>query len=193
MGKGNKVVAFFESLSDTLSSHSGAIKGILSAGVVTGINQLIEFAAFDCPCAEDKNLNLTNCSTQAKFCTPQNLNDVYLYGLIYIFAPATLLFLYAFIANKTFFENNTGSCNEEAGVKCNTENSCNALGSSTVAFVTWIVLSLIDGDYLVCSLTPFPYKFATGQTCKTPKVKLIVIIFYPISNTFLSSGESPGG
>ena len=181
----------FQGLSKTISSHSGAIQGILSAGIVAGINQLVEFAAFecpcvmekaqnatalDCPCAVDGNRNTTNCSIQNAACSTQDRSGIYSYGLLYIFVPAAMLFLFGFVANEKFCRRSTGCFRtKKSGVKRNIKGFGNAFGSSTVPFVTWVVLSLIDGDYLACSLTTFPYEFSEGQTCKTPTVRLFEI------------------
>ena len=178
----------FQTLGGTLSPYSCAIQGILSTGILAGIIQLVEFASFKCKCIEDKSLNQTNCSTQTQVCASQNHNSTN--GYLFIFAPAAFLFIFGFIANKEFYRKITGCRNRNSGVEFKWKNILNPLGSSTVVFVAWIVLSLIDGDYLASSVTPFPYKFATGQTCKTPMVRLIKK-FHLFSNTFLISGELP--
>ena len=171
-----ELIEVFQSLSTTFSSHTGAIKGILLAGIIAGINQLVEFAAFECPCKIEETQSVTNCSTQARDSTPQDLSGVYSSGLLFIFTPAAILFSFGFVVNETFYKNVTGCCNSEtSGVQCKAEDFFNAFSGSIVLFVTWIALSLIDGDYLACSLTRFSYEFSEGQTCKTPTVRLFAI------------------
>ena len=170
-----ELIEVFQSLSKTFS-HSGAIKGILSAGIVVGINQLVEFAAFECPCKMEETPNMTNRLTQARDYSLQHLKRVYSSGLLFILAPAAILFSFGFVVNETFCRNVTGCCKSEtSGVQYKTKDFIKAFCGPIVLSVTWIALSLIDGDYLACSLTRFPYEFSKGQTCKTPTVRLFAI------------------
>ena len=173
------MTALFQSLIKTFSSHSGTIKGILSTGIIAGINQLVEFAAFKCPCKMEETPSVTNRLTQARNYSPHDLSGVYSNGMVFIFAPAAVFFSFGFVVNETFYRNVTGCCNNGMSeVKQKAEEFLKAFCGSLILFVTWVALSLIDGDYLACSLTPFPYEFSEGQTCETPTVWLFAIIHF---------------
>ena len=196
LGEGFKHAATF------LSSNSTAVQSVLTVGAVAGINQLIEVAAFECPCIMEADLNLTCESYLSSFCP---LRDKALYSYLFVFGPASILFLLGFMVNKKFWKKITGcrcssakkicccikkkrryasregesnpgtsnaaSPNEEKSTIWKKLKNCDCsifstLGYALIAPMSWILLSLIDGEYLACGLTSLPYSFGPEEACQ---------------------------
>ena len=192
----------FKHAANFLSSHSTAVQSVLTVAAVAGINQLIEVAAFECPCIMEADLNLTCESYLSSFCP---LRDKATYSYLFVFGPASILLFLGFMLNKKFWRTITGCCCSSANNICccikkkkryapradqgNPETSNAAspnekktaiwkklkvcvysvfstLGFASIAPLSWILLSLIDGEYLACGLTSLPYSFGPEQTCQ---------------------------
>ena len=191
LGEGFKLAATF------LSSHLTTVQKVLTVAAVAGINQLIQAAAFECPCIMEADLKLTcksnlNCPVREKT----------IYCCLLAFGPATILLLLGFMVNEKFRRYITGCCcSSEKNICCciekerrdppradqgNPETS-NAESPSEennivrkrlkicvlsipcfaiIGPLSWIILSLIDGEYLACGLTSLPYSFGHEQTCQ---------------------------
>ena len=178
----------FKGIHGKISSHTTAITGIVSTGIVTGINQLVEFAAFKCPCVKDKSYG-PNKSLLASFRIITLSNQEY--GYLFIFAPAVLLLFLGFAVNSDFWNKVTACCRKVKKdelaywqqstccirIKLRLRNRyrfvglfLNALGIASIVPMTWVLLSFIDGDFYACAATSLPYDFSPGQTCETPTV-----------------------
>ena len=54
---------------------------------------------------------------------------------------------------------------------------CSTMGFALVAPLSWIVLSLLDGEYLACALIILPYSFGPNQSCQnTANVSTSVLL-----------------
>ena len=167
----------FQSFSSSLAFRSGTVQSVIAAGIVAGVNQLLERVSFECPCAMEGNLN---CSSATFFCPTR---DRYLYGSMFLFGPAVLLLFLGFSVNWRFWKEITGcfrsqksSSEKETNRKRLFFKFCKAFGFVMITPLTWIILSLLDGDYLACALTALPYSFSEGQNCETPLVSCPLLI-----------------
>ena len=156
----------FKEASTFLSSHSTAIQSVVTVGAVAGINQIIEVAAFKCPCIMEAELNLTCESYQSSFCPTR---DKAMYSYLFAFGPAVILLLIGFMVNVKFWKKITGLYHSTASENKLQVFVCSFLSSfgfALIAPLSWIVFSLIDGEFFACAVTTLPYYFGPGQECQ---------------------------
>ena len=175
-----------ENIKETLSQHKAAFEGILVTAIVIGINQIVDAESFECPCLEEEDLNVA-CKSSFSNCP---VRDRAAYGWLFIFAPAAILLCLGFAVNLSIWKQITGCCsnterkknwkriygNRFGGLRIRCRSICSSLGIALIGPLTWIVLSLIDGDFLACALTVLPYTFKNDtnppQSCATTTVSL---------------------
>ena len=87
----NKAKGAIKNAFSFLSSRKGAVQGVSTVAVVPGINQLIEFSAFKCPCVMETDLNLTCALYWSSFC-PTKDKAKYNYGTCFFFVLLLLCF-----------------------------------------------------------------------------------------------------
>ena len=143
-----------------VSDHTTLIFGITGTTLVTIANRLVEFSSFKCPCLSDKQSDVVDASGRDQ------------YGYAFIFGPAAVFLCIGTLLNKCFWENFFWCCYcyKECSVKegdtcpsaepCNRQCSCGkfrsgitSTGYGVLGFVVWILISLVDGDFLACART----------------------------------------
>ena len=169
----------FSTVSKLVTNHANVLQGVLTTGVITGINQLVENVSFKCPCLGKNDTNVNDTRRRAT------------YGFLFMFGPAALLLVVGIFSNQLFWKNLTGCCQCEcccnseacpgASVEgsasecccCSTKcDSCSfscffqAVGYGFLAFFIWCIISLIDGEFLACALTDCVSKNFTDGACK---------------------------
>lgn len=151
-------MANFGAIVKTLKEYQGAAVNTAIVGATAAIEAIIKATVYSCPCVEASKV--TNCGVgfQKNSCAPTLLN--YTHGLSYIVAPAVVLFFVGVAATPKIWKLWTGCCAEKdvphrlhLHIRVVMEVSARGL----VSPLSWICFAFLDGNYLACAITPFPY------------------------------------
>ena len=169
----------FSKVSELVTNHANVLQGVLTTGVIAGINQLVDNVSFKCPCLENNDTNTNDTRGRVT------------YGFLFMFGPAALLLVVGIFLNQLFWKNLTGCCQckccciSEACPGANVEGSASeccccsgkcdscsvlcffqAVGYGFLAFFIWCIISLADGDFLACALTDCVSKNFIDDACQ---------------------------
>lgn len=120
---------FFKKIHSFLKRFSFLIIFLLSL-LLIGVEEFMEIQVFVCPCRPDLNVQLTAC--------------------VFI-GPALFIFELLFLFLRPFKERCSRCC---GGANDDTQQSCpKAFASCLIPPVMWVIILLLDGDYVACAMT----------------------------------------
>ncbi|CAK8695824.1 unnamed protein product [Clavelina lepadiformis] len=152
IGTGIRAIAF--------KNINEVARNVLVLASTIGVNQVIKLIAFKCPCISKSELDAGHTN--------------YWYGMAYFFAPAVVLFLIGIILHLDTWKWLTGCCRRlhhsvNFSRKDHSIAAClsmsKVMGVALLLSSAWVSVSLLDGDFMACALTPLPYNFSTLQSC----------------------------
>ena len=153
------ILDHFSKLLKTIREHTGTFSKLFIVLLTTGIEQLISVAVYKCPCEDSTSIDPSCPTTTYSFACTKELNRWY--GLVFIFIPALVLFIFSISASPKFWKIITGRCYKlEAFKKSELETAWTLLKICCKALIapsTWVCIALLDGRYLACAITPLPY------------------------------------
>jgi len=151
----------------------GTVIRVLIALVTVALQAIIAVTAYKCPCVSPDEVKNCTSSIGSGECS-KSLN--FYYGLSFIVAPAVALLVFGIASNPKLWKAVTGSLNpksskfDQPGLNV-TRAIGQTVGLATIAPLTWVVVTLLDGRFFACAVTALPYdtdpalpNFATCQT-----------------------------
>ena len=157
------LVKILKVLKEKLEDYENLIQGTLIALVTIGIDEIIEYAAFNCPCVAESDLAIP-CTGALDSCPRR---DKELYAYLFIFIPSFILLMAGLSFNQFVWKEITSCCRNykpECKVKCT--GFIKIFVFALIAPSVWLVASFLDGDYFACAQTNLPYKMEVNETCQ---------------------------
>ncbi|XP_054992706.1 calcium homeostasis modulator protein 6 [Sorex araneus] len=122
----------FQTVLDLLLKHRNALGYGLMSLLTAGGERIFSAVVFQCPCSASWNLP---------------------YGLVFLFVPALLLFILAFVLRTHTWLWLTGCCMPDA-TTCTGKQSCKVCleitATALVAPLTWVAVALLGGTFYQC-------------------------------------------
>ena len=152
-------------LQKRIQDHTGTLAKLCIVIATSGIEQLINLAIYKCPCVITTFLskNCQNVSTYSFACT-KDVNRIY--GLAFIVIPALVLFVFSISVSPKFWKIITGRRHKLEAFKNSeletTKRLLKIFSQALIAPSTWVCITLLDGRYLACTITPLPYADLSG-------------------------------
>ena len=163
-------------LAQKLGEYENTIQGIIVALVTVGIDEIIEIAAFKCPCVAESDLAIP-CTAALNSCPRR---DKELYAYLFILVPSFILLMAGLSFNQIVWKETTSCCrNYNPGCKAKCTSFSKIFGFALISPSVWLVVSFLDGDYFACAQTDLPYKMKVNETCQN------VSNFYFLANNIV--------
>ena len=170
-------------ITELLVNNSSAVAGFASTALIAGMNQLVEHVSFKCPCLSEGETNTADTNRREE------------YGYLFIFGPALFLLFIVIIVNINFWKQITDTClcrcescsdccKKIKFCKCTRLFSCQtsftlAFFYGFGAFLVWILISLVDGDFIACAHSKCVGRNFTVDECQcVSSVFSKIFIFY---------------
>lgn len=156
-----------DGVKSSLKSFTGSLSKIAIALSTGGLHNILTLIFYRCPCVDLFDLppdcwNYRQLGS-ARCATTFNL----LYGLSFVLAPAAGLFILGIVVQPTLWKGVTGWLGRENTYR-HEWNYFGALMSKVIGLalispITWICISLLDGEHMACAITPLPYDVGPGD------------------------------
>ena len=146
-----------------LKKFKGSVVRVTIALLTGGIHQLSTLLVYRCPCVDLIQLP-PRCRNDIQLGSAQcALTFNFLYGISFVIAPAVGLFFLGFALQPTTWNAITGWLQRKHREwRHLSALLCKVTGRALISPVTWICITMIDGERLSCAITPLPYDVGGG-------------------------------
>ncbi|GIY60095.1 calcium homeostasis modulator protein 6 [Caerostris darwini] len=164
----SKIPAFLTGVNNLLKSHPVCFTNSFLIALSAGGERIFQTVVFQCP---------------------KDVYTAWYYGWIFLFSPFFALFICAMVMNNTFWRACHGCKYRTDDTKLQSKECCQSLCQnflqSLVVPSTWLFVSLLDGEYVACSLSKTPddkssldYQHfkAMSQMCGWAFLVLVIVV-----------------
>ena len=136
----------FDKIVEKSKTFKDGLMAVAASLITLAAERSIEATLFRCPCEPIQRQ---------------------LYSSLFIAIPTVILLFVGIAFNMKVWKLITG-CWSTKKCRCSTvgwKNFCSILAFAVISPTTWIILTLIDGDYLACAWTQVAYEDIVNVTC----------------------------